>query len=986
MSVGAPIHEALARAVRGDVRMGRHDRMLYATDASIYQVEPLGVVIPADVDDAEAAARACFLTGTPVVPRGAGTALAGQTVNRGVVIDLSANCRAIPSIDVAARRVRVEPGVVLDQLNGALAKHGLAFGPDVATASHATLGGMIGNNSAGANSVLYGRTVEHVVAIDALLSSGERLRFDEGAALRSERVREITAALAEIVLPLAPLIDERFPKILRHVDGYNLDILLTQLRASTPGTFDRVNLAHLLCGSEGTLAITLGADLALVDRPTHKGLAIAAFASVRDALEPLTRILATGPSAVELVDDMVITMARRNRALAHDVDVLPQPSAGSLGAVIYVQYFADSAAELATKLDGLASTLPGVMLVRHTDPASMERAWRLRKAGEPLLHGIPGARKPVTFVEDTAVDPAHLSAFVEEFRAIVERHGTTAAYYAHASVGCLHIRPLIALEDEHDLARMRAIAVEVADLVVKYKGALSGEHGDGRVRSPMLSLVLGPDLAKALGRIKRVFDPSGLLNPGNLVDNDRPDAITSRLRVRPDDARFVHAPTAPTYYSYEREGGLDHAITGCNGAGLCRRLTDGGTMCPSFRALRDERHTTRGRANALRLAISGQLSRTPWHDEETARTLALCLSCKACKSECPSNVDLAKLKAEFTAQGFNERGAVPWRVRLRSAVRGLSRTASAAWPLSAWISRWGPTRQLIAHTLGFSSTRSLPAIGPPLRRWLQHHRRESLRRRGPESLHDRPCVVLFGDCFTQWSEPAVGAAAVTVLEAFGYRVVLFESGCCARGAISCGHLADAARTVAATAQGLEALVARVSAVAVLCLEPSCLSALKDDWLELRSGIAPERLRAISQRAHLVEDWIDREWDRHPTRPSLSHPEERVVFHAHCHQKALWGSETSSRLLARIFGDRLEVLATGCCGMAGAFGLDASTSDLSVAIAQMDLLPKLARDARAIVCASGTSCRHQIHDTVSRRAFHPIELVASAIMDRDPVTG
>lgn len=960
--------------------MGIHDRMLYATDASIYQVEPLGVVIPDGVEDAAAAARACFAAGTPLVARGGGTALAGQTVNRGVVVDLSAKCRNILRIDSAERRVSVEPGVVLDQLNAELAPHCLAFGPDVATSSHATLGGMIGNNSAGANSVLYGRTVEHLIAVDALLSTGERLRFDQGAATRDTRIREITVQLAEIVMPLASLIDERFPKILRHVDGYNLDILLSQLRGSKPGTFDRVNLAHLLCGSEGTLAVTLGAELNLVTRPAAKGLAIAAFASVDEALAPLTAILETTPSAVELVDEMVIGMALRNRALRSDVELLPRPQSGELGAVLYVQYFGASAEEIHAKMDRLGSVLPGAQLARHLHASAMERAWRLRKAGEPLLHAIPGNRKPVTFVEDTAVDPSKLAQFVREFKAIVARHGTTAAYYAHASVGCLHIRPLIALEDERDLATMRAIAVDIADLVARYGGALSGEHGDGRVRTPLLSRALGPDLARALGRIKRVFDPRGLLNPGNLVDNETPEAITSRLRVRPDDRSFVSAPAGPTFYSYEREDGLGHALAQCNGAGLCRRLTPGGTMCPSYRALRDERHATRGRANALRLAVTGQLDSSRWEDKETQRTLELCLSCKACKAECPSNVDIAKLKGEFLAQGFHSRGRVPLRTTLRSSVRLISSFASMVWPLSTLLARGCASRRIIAALLGFAPDASLPPIGPPLQRWLASRRARKVRMCGPATLQERPCVILFGDCFAQWSEPAIGQAAIEVLEAFGYRVVLYHEGCCGRAAISSGHLSYAARVANNTAKGLLRMLDREGARAVLCVEPSCLSAIKDDWLELRLPLEREARERLAAHAFLVEEWLDLEWDHHAIHPSFAATTESIAFHAHCHQKALWGHESSSRLLGRVFGHRSEVLPTGCCGMAGAFGLDASTASLGRAIAQLDIVPALASRPHHIACASGSSCRHQIRDTSGRRALHPIELIARALAD------
>ena len=984
MSAAATIQQRLSERVRGEIRFGRHDRMLYSTDASIYQVEPLGVVIPADLEDAATAVGCCLEAGVPVLARGGGTALAGQTVNRAVVIDFSARCRGILALDATSRTATIEPGVVLDALNAAAAQCGLAFGPDVATSSHATLGGMIGNNSAGANSIVYGRTVEHLKAIDALLADGTRIRFDHGAAERDPRVRGITKRLAEIVLPLAAEIDRRFPKILRHVDGYNLDLLLAQLRSSTPGTFDEVNLAHLLCGAEGTLAVTLSAQVGLVERPKVKGLMIAAYRSVPEALEQLTTMLATGPSAVELVDDMVIAMAKRNRVHARDVALMPTPAHGELGAVMYIQYFAESREELGAKMDRLSAALPGVVMVRHVDPAAMEAAWRLRKAGEPLLHAVPGARKPITFVEDTAVDPAKLARFVEEFRRIVERHGTTAAYYAHASVGCLHIRPLVALASEQDLSVMRGIALDVADLVAKYEGALSGEHGDGRVRTPLLSRTLGPVLAKALRDVKAVFDPQGLLNPGNLVDNDDPTKITTKLRVRPDDDRFVHPPSTATFYRYEREEGFGHALEQCNGAGLCRRLGEGGTMCPSYRALKDERHTTRGRANALRLAVTGQLGSATagrWDDSETQETLQLCLSCKACKAECPSNVDIAKLKAEYTAQGHLARGRVPWRSRAIANVRRLNRIGSALAPVSAWVARspWG--RSLIASVMGFAHERSLPEIAESLARTLARRSRARCEAQGPESLRDAPTVLLFGDCFSQFSEPEIGLAAVEVLEALGYRVILGDVGCCARAAISSGVLSEASRIAAATAHRLAALDEREAPVAILALEPSCLSAIKDDWQELRMAADPAMLARLAAKAFLVEEWIDAQWERHPRRVAFSPTSESVVLHAHCHQKALWGAESSSALLRRVFGARARTLPTGCCGMAGSFGLDAKTAGLSRQIAEGDLLPHLASAPHALVAACGASCRHQVRDLAGREAKHPIEIVRSALVDR-----
>ncbi len=959
-------------AVAGvDVLLERGDRMQYATDASLYQVEPLGVVLPHTPEAGAEAVRWLTSRAFPVLPRGAGTALAGQSVNRAVVVDFSKYCRAIESIDAVRRRAIVQPGVVLDQLNAALASVDLVFGPDVATSSHATIGGMIGNNSAGAHSIVYGRTVESLIAVEVVLHDGRVAWLREGGATSDGVQRAIAEALWTIVEPMQAEIDARFPKILRHVDGYNLDLFLAQVRASAPGTFDRVNLAHIVCGAEGTLCTVLRAELALAPRPKARGLAILGFATIDEALASLAALLATQPSAIELVDDVIIRMARRNRECAPYVHVMPQPVHGALGAVLYVQYFGQSHSEVRERCDAVAGIAPHAAHRTCVDAASMEQAWKLRKAGEPLLHGVPGTRKPVTFVEDTAVDPKRLPAFVKEFRAIVERHGTTAAYYAHASVGCLHIRPLIALEDPADLARMQSIAVEVAGLVAQYHGALSGEHGDGRVRTPLLRLVLGDALCDALARVKAVFDPRGLMNPGNLVDNRDPSRIVQHLRVRPLND-MVAVPSVPTFFRFAPEEGFAHAVTQCNGAGLCRRLTPGGTMCPSYRALRDERHTTRGRANELRLAITGQLGSpgtVPWNDAHLKETLALCLSCKACKAECPSNVDLAKLKAEYTAQGFAAAGRVPWRVMVRGRVRQMQRWCSRVPWLANALVAFPPARRAIAYALGLA----------PWRPMLRYHR--SLACSSPPSLPRgaRPTVILFGDCFSQYSEGTLGRDAVEVLERFGYRVIVGDVGCCARSMISTGMLADALHEVPRTARALRARAEHEGADAILMLEPSCASAIVDDWQDLSlDQQGTDDAAWVAQRTALVERFLDDRWDAHPTRP-IAAPgvTERVAVHAHCHAKALWGAAGSDRLLARYFPST-EVLATGCCGMAGSFGMDRDTAELSVEIARQDLVPAIEARPSHLVCASGTSCRHQIADVAHREALHPISLVRRAL--------
>ena len=969
----ARIAGALASLGCRDVRVSRAERLLYATDASIYQVDPLLAVVPQDVDEAVRVVQWCAGNGVPVLPRGGGTSLNGQTVNAAVVVDLGAHCRRVVSVDAAGRRAWVEPGVVIERLNMDLAPLGLMFAPDPATSSHNAVGGAIGNNSAGMRSIMFGRTVENLHALDVVLADGSVHRLAEGACERDPAQRRIAERMRDVVLPLREEIRARFPRILRHVDGYNLDLFLDQLERSTPGTFDRVNLAHLVCGSEGTLCTVVGAEVKLVPTPKAKGLAIMGFATVDDALAALAAMIATAPAAVELIDDVIIDLARENREYASYVELMPRPAGSPLGAVMYVEYFGQSADEVDAKLADLRARLPAQPMEQYVDARRMAEAWKLRKAGEPLLHGVPGVRKPLGFVEDTAVDPARLPGFIREFKEILARHGTRASFYAHASVGCLHIRPMLALTDPDDRRRMVEIGREVTDLVVRHGGALSGEHGSGRSRTALQKRYFGEPICRALAAIKAIWDPQGIMNPGIKVDVDREDMPVEDLRIAPG-GRPAPVPGVETFFDYEQEDGFGHAVEMCNGAGLCRKMQGTVTMCPSYQATLDERHSTRGRGNHLRLAITGQLGQggsPDWNSPDVQETLSLCLSCKACKSECPSNVDISKLKAEYAAQGFARAGRVPLRTRAFGWVRGTNRLLSRLWPLANLANRLPMVRAVQAWVLGIDPRRSMPPYAESLDRWYA--------RRGSRAPAGAPAVILFPDCFTMYNEPRVGQAAIELLESFGYRVELPQLGCCGRSLISTGMLAEASRECRATAEALMAAVDRTGAVAVVGCEPSCMSAIRDDWLELRMGVDRTSLRALAGKSFLVDEFLERRWDAHPARPAKPAFEPgRIALHAHCHQKALWGAESSAAVLRRYFGADLEVLPTGCCGMAGSFGFTQERYDLSMRIGELGVLPAVRARADATVCAPGTSCRHQIHDGAGREALHPVEVLARVL--------
>ena len=1074
-AIGDAVREKLAGELGaivgegGEVRFGLHDRLLYSTDASLYQVEPIGVVVPGSVDDAARVVAFCGERGVPMLARGGGTSLAGQCTNRAVVIDLTPRCRGVRGVDAPARRCEVEPGISIDEVNEHLARlgTGLFFAPDPATTRQCAIGGAIGNNAAGARSILYGRTSENVERIEVALATGggERLWLGPNAGATNATARRLGAGVLEIVRAYAALIRERFPKTVRRNAGYGLDMILDQ--AERGATAETVDLAKLLCGSEGTLAVTLGATLLLHPLPQAKGLALLAFDSVDAAIDAVLAILTTGPSAVELLDDVVLDAARGNEECRKYLEIMPRVGGGEARAILYVEYFAHDAGNAANEITSKFAALRAAIGARVSDDAiheltdapSMGKAWALRKHGEPLLHGMPGKRKPITFVEDNAVPPERLGEFVRKFREIVARHGTRAAYWAHASVGVLHVRPMIDIHDAADRERLRAIAVEVADLARECGGIMSGEHGDGRVRGPLLERFFGAELMRAFADVKRLFDPKGLLNPGNIVGAGGVESITESLRVgvemggasgrrngdgaeRSED-RGLAPLGSELYFDYSDTEGFGHAVEQCNGAGVCRKR--GGVMCPSYQATLDERHSTRGRGNALRLAICGtglparvsgaspegfSSVGTPrpstaavetralsprhggpdWSDAETIKTLDLCLSCKACKSECPSNVDIARLKAEYTAQRFRATGRVPIAALATGYVRVLNRVGSIAPGLANAVSASGPARAIINRIMGMHPKRTLPRFSKSLYALELGGGKSEVGRAGsiasPTSVLPIPIsqLVLFTDCFSTYNESRVGVAAMRVLRALGYAVRLSPSHCCGRSMISVGMLAQAIETIDRAVEALRPAIEDASVRAIIVCEPSCLSAIKDEWLTLKCRTPLALRQRLAAQAMLPEDFVDRYWDSHPIPPRwevgsgkwegkpdqdsgpptsdparAEHPTSDILFHAHCHQKSLWGAEPSARLLRRLVGDRLKILDTGCCGMAGSFGFARDKYELSMQIGELSLLP-IVREAAAdaIIVATGTSCRHQIHDGAGREAMHPIELVARMI--------
>jgi FAD/FMN-containing dehydrogenase/Fe-S oxidoreductase len=958
----------LRKQVQGEVRFDDLTRRLYSTDASIYQVVPLGVVIPRTRQDLVTAVQVAAELGVPVTARGGGTSLSGQSIGTGLVIDCSKYLNAVLDVDPVGRTARVQPGVVLDQLNRALAGHNLLFGPDVATASRANLGGMIGNNSAGARSVVYGKTVDYVRSLDVALADGSpatfaRLQPEEWDRKAAARTREgqIYRDVRRTLDGTADDIRRRFPRIVRRVSGYDL---LTPLESGA-----QCGLVPLLVGSEGTLAVIAEAEVGLVPRPRSRGLLVPQFATLAAALDAVAACLEAGPSAVEVMDGLLIELAHTQLSLKDTMAAIR----GRPQALLMVEFSSDDPAEVADRVEKLRKRLDGVAgltaCVPALDPAVRDPLWDLRRASMPLLYSMPGDRKPVTFIEDPAVPPERLPEFIAAFREVLRRHGTDGAFYGHASVGCLHIRPVLNLKDPADVATMRAIMEEVTDLVLAFGGCLSGEHGDGLVRSEWNRKMYGPEVYEAFRRVKAAFDPENLLNPGKVVNAP---SMTENLRYGPG-----YSPVnPPTVFDYSKQEGFFRSVELCNGNGACRKL-QGGTMCPSFRATRDERDSTRARANALRFAISDLPARSASEGEFRAgkpplrrrwvyETMDLCLMCKACKAECPSNVDVGKLKAEFLNAYYAGRTRPLGHYLLRYIHR-LNELGSWVAPLANWAGRQPLLRWLMEKTAGIDRRRSLPPLH------FQHFRRWFARHRPAEGAGRKGAVVLLDDCFTTFNEPEVGRSAVTVLERAGYRVERAGLTCCGRALISKGFLPEARSLVRAQLPGLVRRLA--DGAPLLGLEPSCLLTIADEWTELVPGDASRRVAAA---AELAESWLARQVKDGRCELPLTRTEGKCLLHGHCHQKALKGARGSAAALALVPGLAVSVLDAGCCGMAGSFGYEHDHFDVSEKIANLELVPAIKSAPESAVVATGTSCRHQIRDLTGRHARHPLEVLAAAM--------
>jgi FAD/FMN-containing dehydrogenase/Fe-S oxidoreductase len=958
----------------GAVHFDAFTRGRYATDASHYQIMPVGVVAPRSIEDAERALAICRAEGVAVTARGGGTSQAGQTVNHSLIVDCSQYLNRIVEIDAAGRRCVVEPGIVLDELNRALKPHGLWFPVDISTASRATIGGMVGNNSCGARSLRYGNTRENVVSIDAVLADGTRAHFgrmgESGVNVPPALVRDLVA----IASREAAEIERRFPKVQRRVGGYNLDAIV-------PGRND-INLAHLLVGSEGTLAFSTGVELKLSPLLGRRAVGACHFGSFHEAMAAAQHIVKLGPIAVELIDRTMLGLARAIAMFKPTVDAFLR---GDPEAILFVE-FAEDDDENARRLKALGALIGDLGLawdktgakwggvIEVLDPKLQAAIGEVRTAGLNIMMSMKEEGKPISFVEDCAVPLEHLADYTARLTEIFEENGTRGTWYAHAAVGCLHVRPVLNLRLDKDVRTMRAIAEQAFAMVREYKGSHSGEHGDGIVRSEFHEKMFGPELVRAFAEVKDRFDPQNLLNPGKIVRAPQFDD-RSYFRYGPGYRSEVTA-TALDWSVYPGAGGgFQGAVEMCNNNGACRALA-GGVMCPSYRVTRDERDVTRGRANTLRLAITGQLGPDALTSEQMAETLKLCVSCKACRRECPTGVDMARMKIEVLrarAQrfglslhdrlvGYLPRYApyatrLPWLFNLRDRVPGAATLSEA-----------------IAQ---FSARRPLP-------KWRRDHfRRDKLPSALTDDRRGRE-VVVFADTFNRYFEPENIDAAIAVLAAGGYEIHFAtpKDGarplCCGRTFLAVGKTDEARREAERTLAALAPYVAR--GLPVIGLEPSCLFTFRDEIPTLvKNDAASQVATQAASRAVLLEEFLVSEAAAGKLDIKFSPAKRRVLLHGHCHQKSFGAMNTVETALRLVPELDLTTIESSCCGMAGAFGYDAETIEISRAMGELSLLPAV-REAPsdAVIVADGTSCRQQIRDWTGRHAMHAARVLAGAL--------
>lgn len=960
------LRELLGHRLRGEVRFDACARSLYSTDASNHQITPLGVVLPATEDDLFSVVETAAEIGVPLLARGGGTSLSGAAVGEALILDCSKHLAQIHKIDPEKGTAEVGPGVVCNQLNTAAGHLNLMYGPDPASADRATFGGMIGTNATGAHSIRYGMTADHVLAVDAVLADGSPARFEDMSVGAAERKAgeagleaDIYAAALHVKGKYAQTVVDRWPRTWRRSSGYSLNYL-TRYTPERPAAWyqqeyppqSEFNLAPLLCGSEGTLAILRRAEVRLVPRPRYTTLVVLGFDSVVQACDYTPAILETEPAAVELIPRTLIERARAIPSYSRRLGFVD----GDPAALLVVEYTGDTLLEVQAATQELGRR--GRILSDETEQADL---WAVRKAGLGLLMSVPGDAKPITFMEDVAVPVEQLSRYVREADRLLAENGTHGEWYAHASAGCLHMRPLVNLKTAEGVRQMRRIADAVVDLAISMGGSISGEHGDGLSHTEYNERLFGPELMQAFGDIKRAFDPAGILNPGKVVDPKT--RIDTDLRFGP--SYMIQEPE--TVFAFRKEGGFASAVEACTGVGICRKA--GGIMCPSFQATLDETHSTRGRANALRAAISGRLPDDAMNSPEIYEILDLCIECKGCKSECPTQVDMARLKAEFLSS-YQATHGVPIRSRLFGEIAAFFQLLQPLAPVVNLVASLGVFRWVLSKSVRIAPQRTLPALAT--RRFSS--RVDGFARSGADKR-----VVLFLDTYTEFNNPEIGEAAIDLLNAAGFEIILVSKQvCCGRPLISKGMLgrakANATRNVSALAPYVR------EGVKIIGLEPSCISALRDEYPDLLPD--DPTAMAVAKAAILIEEFFVEE--NLQSELAFKSGEESIMLHNHCHTKSLIGSQ-ATRAMLQATGRTVEEIPSGCCGMAGSFGYEAEHYDLSKQIGELELYPAVRKavetQEKVRIVAPGMSCRAQIRDGTSTEAHHPVQLLAELLSDK-----
>ncbi|MHC1732312.1 MAG: FAD-binding and (Fe-S)-binding domain-containing protein [Bacteroidales bacterium] len=987
------IFETLREQLAGDLYTDQTQRILYATDASAYREIPVAVTRPASVDDIKTIMAFARSTGGSVIPRGAGTSLAGQVVGPGIVMDISRHLNRILEFNAAERWVRVEPGVVLGELNRFLAPHRLQFGPETSTANRCCMGGMLGNNSCGAHSIIHGSVRDHILEVEAVLSDGSEAHF---SALTTE---EFTAKCngdpdlleTKIYRNLRDtLSDQRnaeeirkeypHPGLRRRNNGYALDKLLDT--DPFTGNGEKINICKLLAGSEGTLAFTTAMKLNLVPLTEDRtGLLCAHFSSLQDAVRANIIALKHRPAAVELIDDYILNCTKDNIEQSRNRFFVK----GDPMVVLLIEIIRPTLEEIretaaAMERDMIAAGY-GYHFPLFTGADEMAMVWELRKAGLGVLLNIPGRKKSVQVIEDTAVLPELFPEYIEEAGAVLQKHGLSCAYYAHIATGELHLSPLLDLKDPDDIRTFRGLAEDIAKLVKKYRGSLSGEHGDGRLRGEFIPLMLGQHNYSLLRELKKTWDPYGLFNPGKITDTP---PITENLRYPAGERRSFRGKV----FEFPEEEGILYAAEKCSGSADCRKSAlMGGTMCPTFMATGDEDKSTRARANILREFLTRSPKKEPFDHEEIYRVMDLCISCKACKSECPSNVDVARLKAEFL-QHYYDLHHVPFRAWLIAWLPRLYVPGMLVRPLTNMITGTA----LFKRIIGFSVMRPIPALSPvTLRAWAKRRDRKNGNsgHNGADRMKDtggtesRPgqkgTVYLFADEFTNYNESDIGIKAVMLLEKLGYKVVIprhHESG---RTFLSKGLLRSARKIAIQNILMLRDIITEEQPL--VGIEPSALLTFRDEYPEMAGNRLTEDARRLAGNALMFEEFICREIDRgNITSESFTAKPAKILLHGHCQQKAVASTAPTIRMLSLPAGYKVEEINDGCCGMAGAFGYEKEHYDLSMKIGEMVLFPAVrTAPAETVITAPGTSCRHHIADGTGRNALHPVEVLFDALI-------